>query len=113
MTSLHTETTSPATHPIDLVEEIVLANEWAHDRSSDEEMVVEVTGRWCDYRLYFVWQEEISAVHFSHAVLRAARGRQREALARPFRRLGRGLFAGLPARGAAARCARRQRRADR
>src|ERR1700722_1931765 len=65
MTSLHTETTSPATNPIDLVEEIVLANEWAHDRASDEEMVVEVTGRWCDYRLYFVWQEEISALHFS------------------------------------------------
>src|SRR5438445_687584 len=65
MTSVHTETTSPATNPIDLVEEIVLANEWAHDRASDEEMVVEVTGRWCDYRLYFVWQEEISALHFS------------------------------------------------
>jgi hypothetical protein len=65
MTSLHTETTSPATNPIDLVEEIVLANEWAHDRVSDEEIVVEITGRWCDYRLYFVWQEEISAMHFS------------------------------------------------
>src|ERR1700739_2201129 len=65
MTSVHTETASPATNPIDLVEEIVLANEWAHDRASDEEMVVEVTGRWCDYRLYFVWQDEISAMHFS------------------------------------------------
>ena len=65
MMSVHAETTSPATNPIDLVEEIVLANEWAHDRASDEEMVVEVTGRWCDYRLYFVWQEEISALHFS------------------------------------------------
>jgi hypothetical protein len=65
MMSVHVETTSPATNPIDLVEEIVLANEWAHDRASDEEMVVEVTGRWCDYRLYFVWQDEISAMHFS------------------------------------------------
>jgi len=65
MMSVHAETTSPATNPIDLVEEIVLANEWAHDRANDEEMVVEVTGRWCDYRLYFVWQDEISAMHFS------------------------------------------------
>ncbi len=65
MTSVHTETAAPAGNPIDLVEEIVLANEWAHDRASDEEMVVEVKGRWCDYRLYFVWQEEISALHFS------------------------------------------------
>jgi len=65
MTSLSLETTVAAANPIDLVEEIVQANEWAHDRSSDEEMVVEVSGRWCDYRLLFVWQREISALHFS------------------------------------------------
>ena len=65
MTALSTETEIVATNPIDLVEEIVLANEWPHDRSSDEEMVVEISGRWCDYRLLFVWQEEISALHFS------------------------------------------------
>src|ERR1700741_283670 len=52
-------------NPIDLVEEIVVANDWAHDRASEEEMVVEISGRWCDYRLLFVWQEEISAMHFS------------------------------------------------
>ena len=67
MTSVHTETASPATNPIDLVEEIVLANEWAHDRASDEEMVVEVTGRWCDYRLYFMWRDDVSALHFTCA----------------------------------------------
>jgi hypothetical protein len=65
MTALSTETEIVANNPIDLVEEIVLANEWPHDRSSDEEMVVEISGRWCDYRLLFVWQEEISALHFS------------------------------------------------
>jgi hypothetical protein len=59
------ESTRHAVNPIDLVEEIVVANDWAHDRASDEEMVVEISGRWCDYRLYFVWQEEISAMHFS------------------------------------------------
>ncbi len=52
-------------NPIDLVEEIVSANDWAHDRASEEELVVEISGRWCDYRLYFVWQEEICAMHFS------------------------------------------------
>ncbi len=31
------ETGTPAANPIDLVEEVVLANEWRHDRSSDEE----------------------------------------------------------------------------
>jgi hypothetical protein len=67
MTTTEIATSVSPNNPIDLVEEIVVANEWAHDRASDEEIVVEVTGRWCDYRLFFVWQEEISAMHFSCA----------------------------------------------
>jgi hypothetical protein len=67
MTSLSLETSTFAANPIDLVEEIVQANEWAHDRASDEEMVVEIAGRWCDYRLLFIWQREVSALHFSCA----------------------------------------------
>jgi len=65
MTSPIVETALPGPNPIDLVEEVVLANEWRHDRTSDEEMLVEITGRWCDYRLLFVWQREMSALHFS------------------------------------------------
>ena len=66
MTSVAMSESSPLSgNPIDLVEEIVVANDWAHDRASDEEMVVEISGRWCDYRIYFVWQEELSAMHFS------------------------------------------------
>src|SRR5260370_7373505 len=59
------EVSSHTGNPIDLVEEIVVANDWAHDRASEEEMIVEISGRWCDYRLYFLWQEELSALHFS------------------------------------------------
>ena len=66
MTSLSFEESRPHHgNPIDLVEEIVIANDWAHDRADDDELVVEISGRWCDYRLYFVWQEEISALLFS------------------------------------------------
>ncbi|HXY98384.1 MAG TPA: YbjN domain-containing protein [Stellaceae bacterium] len=67
MTSLSLETAVSIANPIDLVEEIVQANEWVHDRASDEEMVVEIAGRWCDYRLLFVWQREINALHFTCA----------------------------------------------
>mgnify|MGYP001554809086 CR=1 FL=1 len=65
MTGLSLETTAASANPIDLVEEIVQANEWPHDRSSDEEMVVEIQGRWCDYRLFFVWHRENSVLHYS------------------------------------------------
>ena len=52
-------------HPLDLLEEIVGANDWAFDRASHDELAVEIAGRWCDYRLYFLWQEDIGALHFS------------------------------------------------
>jgi hypothetical protein len=67
MTALSLETTVASANPIDLVEEIVQANEWAHDRATDDEMVVEISGRWCDYRLLFIWQRELNALHFSAA----------------------------------------------
>lgn len=66
MTSLTFAEDRPhAGNPIDLVEEIVIANDWAHDRASEDELIVEIPGRWCDYRLYFLWQEELTALHFS------------------------------------------------
>ena len=56
----------PVNH-LDLMEEMVSSNEWPFDRSSDCELVVEFSGQWCDYRLYFGWAEEISAMQFSCA----------------------------------------------
>ncbi|MBI1208235.1 MAG: hypothetical protein GC191_13235 [Azospirillum sp.] len=65
MTNVAVESVSATRNPLDVVEEIVTANEWPFDRLSDDEMVVEIGGRWCDYRLYFVWQGEISALQFT------------------------------------------------
>jgi hypothetical protein len=52
-------------NPLDLLEELVGANEWAFDRASTDELAVEIAGRWCDYRLYFLWQQDLGALHFS------------------------------------------------
>lgn len=52
-------------NPLDTIEEIVAANDWAFDRASEDELVVELTGRWCDYRLYFMWRDDVSALHFT------------------------------------------------
>ena len=52
-------------NPLDILEDIVNANEWLSDRSNDDELVVELAGRWCHYRLFFVWQREIGALQFS------------------------------------------------
>jgi hypothetical protein len=79
MTSVSLVESAPlAGNPIDLVEEIVAANDWVHDRTSEEELIVEISGRWCDYRLFFVWQEELSALHFSCGFdMKVAKGRRR------------------------------------
>lgn len=56
-----------ASNPLDVLEQIVAANEWAFDRRSEGEMAAEAPGKWCDYGLYFSWSAEISAMHFTCA----------------------------------------------
>jgi len=54
-----------SSNPLDILEEIVTANEWLFDRAHDDELIVELAGRWCHYRMFFVWQREIGALQFS------------------------------------------------
>jgi hypothetical protein len=65
MALLSTDRQPSSVNPIDLLEELVSANEWRFDRTTDAEMVVEIAGTWCDYRMYFVWQEDLRAIYFS------------------------------------------------
>jgi hypothetical protein len=58
---------SGARNPLDVIEQIVAANEWLFDRRSDSEMAAEAPGKWCDYGLYFAWSPEIAAMHFTCA----------------------------------------------
>jgi hypothetical protein len=60
-------TSEISTNPLDLVEQIAMANDWAFDRRNPEEMAAEAPGKWCDYGLYFSWSHEISAMHFTCA----------------------------------------------
>ncbi|MEM6492449.1 MAG: YbjN domain-containing protein [Pseudomonadota bacterium] len=57
----------PATvdHPIDLAEEIASGNEWPFERASAGELVCEVSGQYCDYRLFFAWRADAAAVHLA------------------------------------------------
>jgi hypothetical protein len=54
-------------NPLDLVEEIITANEWTFERTSAEELIVEVAGRWCDYNIFFAWCRETNALQFCAA----------------------------------------------
>lgn len=61
------EPAAEADHPIDLVERVVTVNDWTFERVGDDELAVEVAGRWCDYRMFFAWHQEAAAIHFTLA----------------------------------------------
>jgi len=51
-------------NPLDALEKIAEDNRWSVERSEEDELVLDVPGGWCTYRLYFVWQPEYSALQF-------------------------------------------------
>jgi hypothetical protein len=51
-------------NPLDSVEEILTANNWVFSRMNNDELMVRVTGKQCDYRLFFIWEESMNAMQF-------------------------------------------------
>ena len=54
-----------SSNPIDVVEELVGANDWTFSRHSDSELMFEVSGHWSGYQMYFLWQHDMGALFFS------------------------------------------------
>ncbi len=54
-------------NPVDLIEKIASANDWAFDRSGEDEITISVTGRWCEYSVSLSWMEGLEAVHLACA----------------------------------------------
>jgi hypothetical protein len=67
MSATHRHTEIPHANPIDLAEQLILDRDWLCDRPVDEELVAEVQGGWCNYRIWFTWQQELGVVIFSCA----------------------------------------------
>lgn len=61
---LQSKHTQESTNPLDNVEEVMTMNNWSYSRMSDDELMVQVTGKHCDYRLFFIWQEDLNAMQF-------------------------------------------------
>ena len=61
------ETNFITANPMDLIEQIAGAHGGNFERSADYEIVAEISGRWTDYRLFFSWLDDISAMHFACA----------------------------------------------
>ncbi len=86
-----------ADSPLDVIEQIVAANDWVFDRPNDQEMAVHVPGRWCDYNFLCAWNDIADAMHFTLAfdtrVPRERRSQVHELLALINDRIWMGHFA--------------------
>ena len=51
-------------NPIETLESIAKENKWPLEKISDEEATLEVEGRWGQFNLSFVWQEDYQALLF-------------------------------------------------
>lgn len=54
-------------HPIDLLEQLASAHDWAVDRSSDDELTLVVAGNWTDYNVSINWRDDLEALHLACA----------------------------------------------
>jgi hypothetical protein len=53
--------------PIDLVEELASAHDWATDRTGDDELTLIVGGNWTDYHVSLNWRDDLEALHLACA----------------------------------------------
>lgn len=50
-------------NPVDTIEQLAAVNDWAFERTGEDEITISVTGDWCDYHVSFSWMEEVEALH--------------------------------------------------
>jgi len=54
-------------HPVDVIERVAHLNEWAFERTGEDEIAVSVAGSWTDYHVSFSWMEDFEALHLACA----------------------------------------------
>ena len=57
----------PYVTPLAVVEDIAADNNWAFERSGEDEVTIVSKGDWTDYQLSFTWMGEIEALHLACA----------------------------------------------
>ena len=67
MTALSKEYEKSFPNPLDMIEQIASSHDWLFERSSDQDIAVEVTGHWCDYRMFVSWHADVHALLFACA----------------------------------------------
>jgi hypothetical protein len=68
-------------HPLDVIEQVAHAHEWAFERTSDDEIAIAITGRHAQYTVSYSWMDDCEALHLACAFdMKAPRARMNEVL---------------------------------
>lgn len=67
MSALTREAEKSFPNPLDVIEQIATSHDWLYERSSERDIAVEVTGHWCDYRMFVSWHDDVQALLFACA----------------------------------------------
>ncbi|MCK7612572.1 YbjN domain-containing protein [Roseibium sediminicola] len=54
-------------NPVDTIETVAALNDWAFERSDEDEITISLQGSWCDYHVSFSWMEDVEALHLACA----------------------------------------------
>lgn len=65
MTTLSTRDAVSYHQPIDLVEQFIIEKNWGYDRPTEEDVIAEFSSQWSNFRLWFRWEEQLSALMFT------------------------------------------------
>lgn len=58
----------PYSSPISLLEELFFQFEWNYDRTNENEITAEIEGRWCNYRLFALWRQDLECLMISSII---------------------------------------------
>ncbi len=54
-------------NPVDLIEEVATAHNWACERTNDDELTLTVAGSWADYHVSLNWRDDLESLHIACA----------------------------------------------
>lgn len=52
-------------NPLDLIEDVVVSNDWSYNRTDNDTLYVEVGGEWCDYQLTLAWNPDFNLLQYT------------------------------------------------
>jgi len=61
------ETTAYRGNPLEVVEHVATTNAWSFERAGEDEITIQVRGKWADYHVSFTWMDGIEALHLACA----------------------------------------------